>query len=484
MPTTTIDALAELRKRIADARTRKQLDTLKELRHRMIVARVEAVYRYELARLMRSAEDRIYLILATASPKNYQETGDQIDRILSGLEESLAKFMEAKLYEQASKSLQDSEDDTLLVMTPPQLRAITWLPIDNTGAIKPKPGPIPEKIKDDSLSLTEILLIASPLLVLAGDKLMSSKRSLREVIFGGAERATEIINTTVETNRPDVSDHWRRKMRYLLDKMKQAGNEAKNDIARATPPQRLIEDMRMKFERTRENLLTEIQHEGMRTSGEIQQITGNKLPVDVSAGYTLHSRFAPTTEPAHAARDGWKFYKDNRPGSNLPWEQRLIPPYRKNCLCFTIPILQDPGGPEYHAEFGVRLSGGKEIGIRDVGTWQTWFDAQSPGVQQKIIGKRRWMAAASKGLGHPKWENFVTPDGKHLSVRKLLAETPDEIARRIEKVNIIAKIQRQRYEQAWAEGFGRFDMNPFEEAAYRKRLDVFLKRALRKKSRS
>lgn len=480
MAATAIQSLGELRRQIADARTRKQLERLTELRHRMIVARVEGVYRLELTRLMQSAEARVASILATATPDDYWRIGEQIDAILSDLENALHWYFETKVYEQASKSLQDSQDDLLLAMTPAMLRATTGLPIDDTGAIKPKPGPVPDAINDSTLSLPEILLRISPLLIIAGDTLMRSKVNLREVIFGGQDVASSTIKQSAETVRPDVSDHWRRKIQYLLTKLKESGREARNAVARAESPQKLIPDFRRSVESTRENLLMELQHEGMRTNGDMQQRAITSIGTDTVQGYTLHSRFAATTAPDHAARDGWKFYKDDRPGGALPWAQRLIPPYRKNCLCFTIPIIQDPDGPEYHAEFGLRISGGKIISIRDVGTWQEWFDRQPAHVQKKLMGERRWFAAASKGLGQPRWSQFVRPDGKHLSVRSILNESQEELVRRMEKVNIISKIQHDRFTQAWREGFGKFDMNQAEEAAYRKRLDVLLRRALQR----
>lgn len=475
-----VDQLGEIRRQIASARNRKQLDRLRELRQRSIVSRVDGVYRYELARLVDAAERRVIEILATSSAADYTQAADDIDRILSDLAKAIEWYFETKVYEQAAKAQSDAQDDLLVILTPAMLRAATGLPFDETGALKPKPGIVPEIINDSSLSLQEILLRISPLLMIPGDQLASVKTPIKDILFGSPQQRESDIFTASETVRRAVSDHWRRKVNYWSETILRIGRDAVNGVARAEPPRLLIDTVKREIAKVEEHLLLELQHEGLRTNGDAVNKSTSLLPLDVSPGYTLHSKFAANTAPDHAARDGWKFYKDDRPGSALPWSERIIPPYRKNCLCFTVEILQEPDGPEYHAEFDVRVSGGKPITIRDVGTWQTWFDQQPAHVQKKLMGERKWFGVASKGLGHPKWSSFVEPNGKHIATRRLLSETTEETLRRMEKVDIIGRIQHDRYSQAWSEGFGKFDMNPYEEAAYRRRLDVFLRRALKK----
>lgn len=479
----TIEALGQLRRSLEAQRrsARASIEKLNELRHRMIVARVEGVYRYELARMLKDAQTRILAILAATTAANWYDSRDRIRSILTDLENAIIWYATSKIYEQARNSQRDAQDDLLTVLTVAQLRRITQLPIDATGNIKPKPGVVSPLFTDTTMTQREILLRASPLLVIPGDTDQTKRTPLKDLVFGQPDLAKNEITIAAESVDPQVSAHWRNKLRLIMQDVIADGEEAAQAIARLEALPNVTKQLQLRIERARESVLMELQHEGMRTNGAMQEATRDWLPTDIYSGYTLHSRFYPTTAPDHAARDGWKFYRDDRPGGNLPWQQRLIPPYRKNCLCFTVPILEDPDGEEYHAEFGVRISGGKEISIRDVGTWQTWFDNQLPSTQQRLVGQRRWMAAASRGLGKPKWGQFVRPDGRHLSVRNILNESDDALRVRLEKVRIIGDIQHDRYSKAWADGFGKFDMNPYEEAAYRRRLDIFLRRALKRR---
>lgn len=476
---TVLEAIADIRQQIAAARNRGDLESLKQLRHRMIVARVEGAYRFELQRLMRSAGDRMALVIAATTFDNLQQQTDSLQKIIDDLERAVYWWFEERVYEQAGKAKDDAEDDLLLVLTPPQLRQITGLPIDDSGQIKPKPGRVPETLRDAKMGLREILLAVSPLLVIPGDTLQTLATPLKQLIFGDASEDKKSVGNVAQGGNLTVSAPWQQKLQLILGGLRDKLRQIENDLRRQIVLQQLIGATKQAIEATTETLLMEIQHEGMRSQGEMQRTIGEKLGRDIEIGYTLHSRFYPTTAPDHAARDGWKFFKDDRPGSNLPWSQRLIPPYRKNCLCFTVPILRSPEGEEFHAEFGLRISGGEVINVRDVGTWQTWFNQQQPWVQKKLVGEKRWFGVASRGVGSPKWEHFVKPDGSYMSPRSIVQETERAWAKRVEKVNIISDIQHRRFTEAWDRGFGKFDIDPRAEAEYRRRLDVFLRRALK-----
>ena len=184
-------------------------------------------------------------------------------------------------------------------------------------------------------------------------------------------------------------------------------------------------------------------------------------------GYTLRSVFAQESRESHKARDGWKFYRDNRPGSALPWEDRLVPPYEWNCLCFTESIWDQKGHVTWEvipslkgthtlraADVGslMRIRGKwRRVEQRDVGTtlsksapmllardvkrYRDWFDQQSTLAKTKLIGERHMFALQSTGVFNPGYAHFVDIDGRFVGPVILGMESVAERAARLDRVN-------------------------------------------------
>lgn len=281
------------------------------------------------------------------------------------------------------------------------------------------------------------------------------------------------VAAAVASVRSGVSRKWSEKLTFSLRRFGQqvvegirtAGSKVKEFIKKLTGFADELE----------ESVDNENRHEKRKVQGDrdddLKEVIG-----DAYLGYVLHSRFLPTTAPDHAARDGWKFYRDNRSGSALPWSQRIIPPYRKNCVCFTIPIFERPTGEEYTEEFGVRLSGGEEIQLRDVGTWSAWFNSQRATVQQTIVGRERWFANAARGSTRQRWSEYHRTDGTMLSASQLLSENGNTRRARIRQVDVIFTARSRLIRQAWEATGERFGSRADLERIYRQQLERAFRR--------
>jgi hypothetical protein len=362
------------------------------------------------------------------------------------------------------------------ILTPAQRRAATGLPLDAKGVLLPPPGETPPNLTDDGLSFGDIVSRVAPLLWLLGDRGAEATVDPKAVAFPGfTDQAA--VDRSVERARPDVSSPWRTKLRLIWQKMLDLPARIVDALRRGIAIPDVAKQLEKTFDDVANTVGQELQHEALRVKGEAEDEIGQSMDAAVYVGYTLHSRFAPNTAPDHAARDGYKYFRDDRPGSAAVWTQRIVPPYRKNCLCFTIPLLETPDGNVHSAEFGLRVSGGQTISVRDVGTWQTWFDQQQPWVQKKLVGEKRWFGVAGTGLGKPRWSDFVDRKGKIIPARKLATESPAARQQRARDVQRIIDEQARRYREAWERGGVK--MTPADEAAYRRRLDAFLRRVLK-----
>ena len=245
-----------------------------------------------------------------------------------------------------------------------------------------------------------------------------------------------------------------------------------------------------------------------------RQIDLDKIPRQLLLGYELRSAFSEDTRPSHAARDGVKFYRDNRAGSYLPWSQRIVPPYAYNCLCTTRLIYDNPEHPFVPWEATPRLRGAKvieshdvgartfdpksqnwrritsdEVGTtignqdgvrlaaRDVKSYAEWFDVQSPSTKASLVGARRMAAVQSTGVTKPRYQDLTDTDGRFLSARAILREPRRARRRRRRAVSRAIRRQSAAYQKAFREGHSKHKFSRDDERNYRKRLDILLSRS-------
>ena len=167
MPQTPVtETRASIESRLADARASRSIRRIKELEHLLFISRAQNGKPIRDIRAMVSRSFRRISDIIDGSA-NTPEKQQAIEAVFRELNRSASGDVRDILEEIASDIIESSRLNIEAVATPEITRALTGLPIDNRGFVIPQPGEV-ERIEDESLSLTEILLIASPLLVLPG----------------------------------------------------------------------------------------------------------------------------------------------------------------------------------------------------------------------------------------------------------------------------------------------------------------------------
>jgi hypothetical protein len=119
---------------------------------------------------------------------------------------------------------------------------------------------------------------------------------------------------------------------------------------------------------------------------------------NVVIGYQVRNPMDGNTRPAHAKRAGRIYWKaGHHPESPYRAEDRPELPDAPNCRCRTSPIFAPEAGLD-----DFRL---------DDDAYAQWYAQQPPEVQQKVVGKGRWKAAAKQGL-QGDYHRFVDSSGK------------------------------------------------------------------------
>jgi hypothetical protein len=440
---------------VAELRGEADLERRTELRAQLFVLLIALRYTPALRKETRRTSGEIRRILfGDDVSREVRETLEQL------LDTQLTVF-DQQLHAVAEDAWKEIEKGFDEYATPEILRAAHGTPVDTEGNFVPEPGDVGQV--RDGASLEEILLFAAALLFI--QRTRSFEVAFEEPDFRAA----------VEGSRPE-SRQWRLKLRELFSRLgipalatawgiRREDGESVSSVYQDVVATLGVGDRRGLSQR----IDTEFSHEAFRVASEMQRAFDDQNGAYV--GWIMRSRFLPTTAPDHAARDGWRFYRDDRPGSTRPWAEESLwyPPYRKNCVCFAVPI--------YESEL---QDGSETLGIdeypdvspRSLPDWAAWFDAQRPAVQRKLVGDRRWFATASFGQGGVRWTQ-MTRDGRVMNTARLLSESPQTRGERIESENVLLEERRTRYREAWRTG--KFRLTPAEEADYRRRLDRLLK---------
>jgi len=332
-------------------------------------------------------------------------------------------------------------------LSPAQRFQAVSVSFDPLGNVKPPAGPMPRDITDSSMPLRDILWRISPLLVMNGDPTLRIR--LNGVLF---EPLPSWAGYLVNAGRNQTT--WRQD----LDRM----------FSLTLGP------ITMTL-----SLLGVLRNEAMRIFNDVDDTFFPSVPAYV--GYTLRSQNLPTTDAEHAAADGFKFFRDNREGSSLPWAERIVPPYRRNCACYMVPILEEPQDPAFTVQYRLPIGKGFPILIRDPLYFSEWFDRQTAATQKKLVGEKRWFAASSKGIGGIIFADFAARSGGIISPRRLMDESLRERNRRRIDAQIIMATHSLLIRDGWGK---KLDLLPYAsdpaiEAEYRdkliKRLSAILK---------
>lgn len=456
--------LAQLKKSLAAARKRGDWLQVARLRQLITIQTADVRDRNDLRLHLNNVARRLKDDLE-------ENNGRKSEAILALLLIFLLNWFQTRLSEFSTEIASELVDDTLDQLTPAQLSATLNLPVSSQSDVLPSPGQVPEiplsSNEDDGIDRKELLLILSPLLIVGG---VTAAISTSQQIFESITRRAEILRR-VEGARETAQ--WRIALRLFFSDFRSAIRQ----IAIGASILRTIDELFGVSDRSGGllgSIISRLRHEKLRVIQDTRDDISDVIPVQVAVGYTLHSRFLPTTDRIHAANDGSKFYRDDRPAANRPWSQRLIPPYRENCVCFTIPIFEDPDGIEHNPEFGIRISRGQNITIRDVGTFENWFNQQRRGIKRAVVGDRLYFAAAALGNGEPRFADFFDTNGRFMQIRRLLNEGQRARDGRRTAVESIIRAKTAKHRAGWARFGGQFGNDQLAEAEYRRRLEKFL----------
>ena len=487
-------------------RKRPREKKLAELNQLLLVVQSrDGTYFRPLATRVRTAMRRIRELILS---DEYTEA--RMRRLIESVGDDLRSTFTQQLNRVATDQIVHAKSEMKRRLSDSQLEQVTGLPVSN-GRLRPQSGMVPN-ITDLSLDFVDILLLISPLLMIRGDRSADEENSIDDQLL---DIDPESI---VEQHDPTVSAQYRKKLDKIIDardiaaliddELKENGEKSAIKLAEAE----IVGDDRKAG--MLGLLRQELRHEALRIGGDIREEGIKQVDGKVCVGYILYSRFLPTTGDEHAANDGLRFYRDNREEADRPWSQRLIPPYRKNCVCFTQPIYEDPLGESY-GEFsstsqaisgarkikssdiggriwdqdrggyvtitaedvGTTIKGRQDWGMiepRDVGSFGNWFDQQFPGIQQKLMGEPRWRAVKSKvGDRKPRYSDFIDIRGRFLSVRVIERESEVQRILRTRSVHTQIKTRQRLYREGFEEGGSKFRVRPNDEAGYRRRLERF-----------
>jgi len=408
----------------------------------------------------------------------------------------------ADVFRQANQDLIDSADASLSslairirqiegrilegLLTVQQKRASTGLPMDSEGNVKPKVRTVPKRIRDQEMPLENVLLAAASLLHITGDSGLEKKHPSVFKILGAPEADIDsrVLRSSWSQYARNIGIPMRSTVSGFIGSLRhglgasisylkgilglKTGDGTRGIFGSPTEPLTGLRGVGRRFQQF-------IRDQAVAILGDERK--GFQEATPYLAGYVLRSAFANNTAPSHAARDGARFYRDNREGSYSEWAARLIPPYeRSSCLCFTVDILDDVTDPEFTAEWSATpLVRGVEP--RDVKTYAEWFSVQRPGVKKTIVGDKRWTASLTRSET-PVYSDFVRPNGQWMNHRSILNESAIERLTRKQIVEEVVERQSALNQKSLKDGTNRYSLTGNGERQYRRRLFLFLQREL------
>lgn len=426
-------SLKELRSRIAESLGK--LPALRRLRHTYVLVWAEQ-RKSELHLLMQPFFDRRF-----ADPADPDVFDSHRLAVLNWFTEQLTI--------QTARALQSTREDFIDALSPGHKRLETGAIYDRQGVVLPPAGSYPSKIRDSRLPVSDILLHATGLLSVHGDETLDDDFILPEMTSPAIQRGV------MESHRPEVARQWRSVLDYTLQNHWIRGDQIADTVSA---------------------VMAILRHEVFRVIGEADRFIQE---LDSYAGYQLRSRLLVNADPSHEANDGILFFKDNRRGAGA-WGQRLIPPYRRNCTCYVVPILKDNLAELHVSLFNISLGNRERVLLRDPYGFALWFDEQTPTIQQKIVGHERWFSAAAQGVGDVAFADLWQMNGNLMPPRRLMEESRSgRLERRGEVASLIWHISNKL--SLMNDRFGRAT-DDIREAGYREELRRYLNDVLRGKN--
>lgn len=534
----------QLRKELVEARIKRDGEKIRQIELELTIrSALGPSLMNEVLDALNAATLSVRDLISSVDPEDVDKK--RLSAVVSDALRQIEPSVRSSLFEMARKIVASNRENIGSQMTVAQIRAASLLPIDFWGRVRPQPGRDPGVIGNEETPIEDVLSRASPLLHISGDRSIEGSDGTAIDHVMGEPDIESLVENIHRNNRKNYGS-WQQVFQEKLiqvDKMAarivkdlkegksiaeilrgvkavfglRGGEVRDKGTRRGSPPQPITGGGGLA--RRIQNIL---RHESTRMLGQERDRSFDVITADILVGYILHSVFDDNTDPVHASNDGIRFYRDNRKGSDRPWKDRLIPPYRVNCLCFTQEIWEDPEGDEFFATWeawpkfrGKRLIRQDDVGgqiwdprhggfrtittpdvgtfigrtdapalePRDVAVYEKWFDKQRPGIKRKIVGDRRMFAALSRSH-NANYADFVRTDGSFLSVRGILEESDRSRRVRSDVVRQLIDKSHSDYIKGWRSGGGKWSLSVDDERKYRRRLSLFMDRILKKKSQT
>lgn len=525
--------LNQATERLSKARTDETRLTYSRLREeartRLLVCRaIDGRYFVPVARKVRDVVQRLTDLIIDLDG-NTTEVNRAIEQADSEIFESIRETLEKV----ATDQIKERSRDVWPRVNAAQLSRMTGLSFDRFRNVKPE-STIPPKIQDPELPLKAILEHMSPLLFIEGDSYLNDQIDVVADLFNDI-KPKDLVEA-YDTRDKKVSDNYRTKLNRVS-----AGVNI-SSLLRADERAEAVKRLNDTYfgKGTDSGVIgrirNELRHESLRIVKHSKEAAIEVIDDNVLVGYVLYSRFLQTSDPVHIANSGNRYFKDNRTRDNFddqtkifPWRKRIIPPYRKNCVCYTLEIFETPKGFLRTAPFkAASLSGGRKIGKddvggeiwdhnkgidklgrrvggfrriteadvgkvisggnainvlepRDVGDLRTWFNGQFPGIRRTLFGPNRFAAvkrrAEKRGEPNyrPRYEDFFTVTGEIMTAKQLAQESKNKRAVRVRGVKRLIDQITENHHKAWEAGNGRYALDPIQEGRFRNVLQRWLK---------
>jgi hypothetical protein len=125
-------------------------------------------------------------------------------------------------------------------------------------------------------------------------------------------------------------------------------------------------------------------------------------------------------------------------------------PDQPNCRCFTIP---DMGMPDYLRKAPAAAATYEKAKlVPDPSSYADWWQQASVGERKAAVGARRFHAAREKLGREPRWADFLSADGKLVSIHEVRTETSAEREQRLRRVKAVIDHRQTQLELAAGSG--------------------------------
>lgn len=205
---------------------------------------------------------------------------------------------------------------------------------------------------------------------------------------------------------------------------------------------------------------------GIHVAAEEQWQSDQELG-DLVIGYQVHASLDWRTRSWHAARSGQIYYLKPKRGqkgmhqcphppmeANDPGERPAkAPKLAWNCRCYLNTVLSEPKHITSNPEAMAVFANARDTAIPDPATYDQWFDKADTRSRQLAVGARRYSLVRELLDRVPDWLDFINPNGRLLSMRKLMGESERARNARREQVAKVIAARKDMIEKVATYGF-------------------------------